>query len=277
MEFPGVLFTYDQESRLTAFESEPHPNTLVFIGGLGDGYNAVPFLAPLQKQLANIGWSLTQVQLTSSNNGYGASSLAQDVQELDNLVRYLVNKRQKSRIIFMGHSTGSQDCLLYSRRGEMRKMVSGYILQAPVSDREGMEGEIPSLERYIEMARTLCAERKDDAWMPYELGIPITASRFFSLYAVGGDDDMFSSDLSDDFLKNLYKDVNSPMLLLGSECDEFYKSTRISQRDLLNRFASFSPLVTSDIVPGADHSATQLDCQLYICQTVISFINQTDI
>ncbi|KAL0076996.1 hypothetical protein J3Q64DRAFT_1770094 [Phycomyces blakesleeanus] len=274
MEFEGVLYTYNQETRLTAFESKPlSSRVLVFIGGLGDGYNAVPFLRPLQKELANIGWSLVQVQLSSSNNGYGTSSLAQDVEELDELVKYL-KTREKSEIVFMGHSTGSQDCLLHSRRGEMRDSVSGYLLQAPVSDREGMQGEMPKLEEYIELATKLCAERKGEAWMPHEIGVPMTASRFFSLFAVGGDDDMFSSDLSDEFLSNLYKDVDRPMLLLGSECDEFYKPTRISQRDLLKRFASFSPLVSSDIVSGADHSVTQLDSQPYLCQTVLSFIKE---
>jgi hypothetical protein len=108
MEIPGTLFTYDEETRLTAFETGPQESgkTVVFIGGLGDLYNAVPFLLPLQTTLSEMGFSLIQVQLSSSVLGYGTSSLKQDAFELDLLVDYLLEKRKKKTIVFLGHSTG---------------------------------------------------------------------------------------------------------------------------------------------------------------------------
>jgi hypothetical protein len=108
MEIPGTLFTYDEETRLTAFETGPQESgkTVVFIGGLGDLYNAVPFLFPLQTTLSEMGFSLIQVQLSSSVLGYGTSSLKQDAFELDLLVDHLLEKRKKKTIVFLGHSTG---------------------------------------------------------------------------------------------------------------------------------------------------------------------------
>ena len=108
MQLTGTLYTYNEENRLTAFESGDvkSPNSVVFIGGLSDGYNAVPFLEPLTAALAKIGWSLIQVQLSSSYTGFGISSLQKDSTELDYLVEYLKNKRQKQKIMFLGHSTG---------------------------------------------------------------------------------------------------------------------------------------------------------------------------
>lgn len=108
MEFSGDLFQYDTEERLNAFETSPSSEkTVVFIGGLGDGFNAVPFLTPLYKSISALGWSLTQVQLSSSVDGFGTSNLQTDCRQLDTLVEYLKSKRQKKRIVFIGHSTGT--------------------------------------------------------------------------------------------------------------------------------------------------------------------------
>lgn len=108
MEFSGDLFQYDTEERLNAFETSPSSEkTVVFIGGLGDGFNAVPFLEPLYKSIAALGWSLTQVQLSSSVDGFGTSNLQTDCRQLDTLVEYLKSKRQKKQIVFIGHSTGT--------------------------------------------------------------------------------------------------------------------------------------------------------------------------
>lgn len=108
MEFHGTLFTYYEPDRLTAFESGPADSgkTVVFVGGLCDGYNSVPFLAPLQRALEEEGWSLIQTQLSSSYSGYGIVNLQKDCDELDHLIEYLKTRRSKSKIVVMGHSTG---------------------------------------------------------------------------------------------------------------------------------------------------------------------------
>jgi triacylglycerol esterase/lipase EstA (alpha/beta hydrolase family) len=118
MELSGTLFSYSRS--LTAFESGPaeYTKTVVFVGGLGDAYNAVKYLVPLQKRLQDLGWTLTQVGLSSSGNGYGISSLIQDSSELDELVIYLKTRRNKEKVVFLGHSTGKR------RERQKRKRVN---------------------------------------------------------------------------------------------------------------------------------------------------------
>jgi pimeloyl-ACP methyl ester carboxylesterase len=108
MKFSGELFTYDQDLNLVAFESGPKGSkqVVVFIGGLGDGLNALPCLEPLAETLDSMGWSLVQVQLGSSFNGYGTTNLQTDTKQLDTLVDFLKTQREKTRIVFLGHSTG---------------------------------------------------------------------------------------------------------------------------------------------------------------------------
>lgn len=125
MEFTGDLFQYDEEERLNAFETEPKSDKVViFIGGLGDGFNAVPFLPPLSKAVSALGWSLVQVQLSSSVDGFGTSNLQTDCKQLDTLVDYLKSKRQKKKFVFIGHSTGTYKYAFF----EYIKRVFKYIV-----------------------------------------------------------------------------------------------------------------------------------------------------
>lgn len=73
-----------------------------------------------------------------------------------------------------------------------------------------------------------------------ELGAPISAYRTHALLAKEGDDDYFSTDLSDATLRNTFartpKDVKV-MFLLGSEDPFVHEST--DKRALLSRWARF--------------------------------------
>ena len=88
-------------------------------------------------------------------SGYGTSSLRQDVDELDELLDHLVSEARpphppsdvdgakiqpRDDIVLIGHSTGCQDSVFYMKHGrpDLRRRVKGVVLQAPVSDREGM-------------------------------------------------------------------------------------------------------------------------------------------
>lgn len=210
MEFTGELFTYhlDDSSAiwksLVAFESGPRDSgkTVVFIGGLGDGFNNVPFLFPLYQTLASIGWSLTQVQLSSTFNGYGTTNLRTDAKELDQLIGVLKQRGKKS-IVLLGHSTGkytsqnskkqclylvlgSQDCYTHNKYGERNQDVLGYILQAPVSDREHFSKNLPNFQQSLELATSMKKEGKGDELLPRAtFWAPITADRFYSLSSKG--------------------------------------------------------------------------------------------
>ncbi|KAG0173951.1 hypothetical protein DFQ30_006430 [Apophysomyces sp. BC1015] len=269
MEFPGILYTYDESSRRTAFESGPlhSPKTVVFIGGLGDGYNAVTFLKPLQIALANEEWSLIQVNLSSSYYGYGIVDLQTDCNELDKLVHYLKEVRKKETIVFLGHSTGSQDCYWHNKNGQTSESVAGYILQAPVSDREYFEKTLPNFEQLLAEA----VELRRHFLSGFD-EVPITADRFYSLAAYRGDDDVFSTDLSMSELEELYCDLKRPMLLVESSDDEFYAG-KISKTEMLERLRSACPAIKlTEIVSGADHCITDTNAQKDFVDLVLKFV-----
>ncbi|KAI9496326.1 hypothetical protein BDB00DRAFT_142925 [Zychaea mexicana] len=275
MKFEGVLFTYYEPKSLTAFESGPldSPNTCIFVAGLTEGYNAVPFLPPLQSKLADIGWSLVQVQLTSSYNGFGTTNLQNDSDELDHLIKYLKNERNKSKILYLGHSTGSQDGYWHNKYGKMSESVMGYILQAPVSDRQVMEVE-PEHAKYLEQAKKLREANLGQELMPRAAcgDIPITADRFYSLGGAGGDDDVFSTDLTDETIKRLYEGVNRPTAMVHVKDDECYVGKE-DQLELMKRFQSFCPAIRRTIVlEEGGHNVNAKVGQEQLCDFVVEFI-----
>ncbi|CAO3660064.1 hypothetical protein G6F70_007128 [Rhizopus microsporus] len=280
MEFTGELFTYhlDDSSAiwksLVAFESGPRDSgkTVVFIGGLGDGFNNVPFLFPLYQTLASIGWSLTQVQLSSTFNGYGTTNLRTDAKELDQLIGVLKQRGKKS-IVLLGHSTGSQDCYTHNKYGERNQDVLGYILQAPVSDREHFSKNLPNFQQSLELATSMKKEGKGDELLPRAtFWAPITADRFYSLSSKGGDDDVFSTDLTDEEILRLYDNVTRPICWVYSEKDEFYASS-LNQNDVMKRFQKLCPAIKMTAsIPNGSHAIIDPAAQIEFCKVVKDFI-----
>ncbi|KAI8992368.1 hypothetical protein BDB01DRAFT_738314 [Pilobolus umbonatus] len=275
MEFKGTLFTYNDEHHLSAFQSSlgTSTKTVVFIGGLGDGFNAVPYLKPLENALAQLGWSLTQVQLSSSYNGYGTSNLQKDCHELDLLIHHLKLQRGIQSIVFLGHSTGSQDCYWHNKNGEYNKDINGYILQAPISDREHFTANDPNYLQVLTNAISLRQQGKGHQILPERLfGAPITADRYYSLVAENGDDDVFSTDLSDERIRTLYQEVNRPICWIYSEKDEYYESKE-DMSAVMERYQRLCPAIkVTECVPDADHSINNNQAQEYFISVVTNFI-----
>ncbi|WVZ62434.1 hypothetical protein U9M48_012188 [Paspalum notatum var. saurae] len=199
----GALFKYGPKSAQVAFRTGDFNHQVIFIGGLTDGLLATNYLEPLSLALEVEKWSLVQPLLSSSYTGYGISSLEQDALELDQLISYLINKENSEGVILLGHSTGCQDIVHYMRTNfACSKAVSGVILQAPVSDRE-YRSTLPETAEMIDLAAKLISEGRGMDLMPREANpdAPITAYRYHSLCSYMGDDDMFSSDLSEDQLR----------------------------------------------------------------------------
>ncbi|KAG0542156.1 hypothetical protein BDA96_02G078900 [Sorghum bicolor] len=199
----GALFKYGPKSAQVAFRTGDFNHQVIFIGGLTDGLLATDYLEPLSLALEVEKWSLVQPLLSSSYTGYGISSLEQDALELDQLISYLINKENSEGVILLGHSTGCQDIVHYMRTNfACSKAVSGVILQAPVSDRE-YRATLPETAEMIDLAAKMISEGRGMELMPREANpdAPITAYRYHSLCSYMGDDDMFSSDLSEDQLR----------------------------------------------------------------------------
>ncbi|KAJ5386384.1 hypothetical protein N7509_008925 [Penicillium cosmopolitanum] len=160
----GVLHEY--APRLVAFEftqpaSVNKPNSLIFVGGLTDGFCTVPYVSKLAEALEPTDWSVFSILLSSSYNGFGVGSLDKDVEEIGHCVRYIRDLKasrqpgapsKSAKIVVMGHSTGSQDVLHYIHAPNplpkpefdiglehiVRPELDGAIMQAPVSDREAV-------------------------------------------------------------------------------------------------------------------------------------------
>ncbi|KAK9466749.1 hypothetical protein V1512DRAFT_263326 [Lipomyces arxii] len=266
MATPGILHLYC--SRLVAFEFEQsaqHENVIFFIGGLGDGLLTVPYLSSLAAALDKIRYSTVQILISSSYIGWGTGTLSRDATEIDEAIAYF-RKLRKGKFVLMGHSTGCQDTMYYLTRHHSLNKLDGAILQAPVSDREAMQQMFPDrYEMLLNYALDQALQGKGDNVLPKEysdhfFGTPVSANRWLSLAQKNGDDDFFSSDLSDQDLKSTFGVVGIPLCVLISGCDEFMP-TDLDKKALFDRWLSFasSPLYgpPSGVVEEARHNVGQ--------------------
>ena len=284
MAHPGITHKYTP--KLIAFEHTPNPtthtlhppaNTLLWIGGLGDGLLTVPYPASLPPT-----WSLAEVLLSSSYRGWGTSSLARDATQLAACVAYFRTLRPHGRVVLMGHSTGCQDILEYvvGAGHEARGGVDGALLQGGVSDREAWDfllesdAEREACRRVFELAKDMVARGKEKEVVPREgnilqkeLGAPMSAYRTVSLLAKGGDDDYFSTDLDDAVLARTFGAIpaSTPVCFLLGSLDPFV-SPSTDREALVARWTAAVRQgggvvddVHGGIVEGAHHSLDEDD------------------
>jgi hypothetical protein len=245
-----------QTSRLTAFEHTPHSssiqpqNLLIFIGGLFDGLLTVPYPNNIASSLPST-WSLAQPILTSSYLGWGTSSLQRDVKELSKCVSYFRGIKS-GKVVLMGHSTGCQDVIEYlvGPGHETREPIDGGILQAPASDRESISLAIdPKVyEESCKVAQEMIDAGDGDEIMPKKITkgffspAKVSAKRWLSLASPNhdGDDDYFSSDLSDEQLMKSFGSLpaRSPLCILFSGSDEYMPKT-LDMAALIQKWAGF--------------------------------------
>ncbi|XP_054807347.1 UPF0613 protein PB24D3.06c-like isoform X2 [Prosopis cineraria] len=202
-QFRGVLFKYGPNAIQVAFRTGDHKRQVIFIGGLTNGFLATSYLEPLAVALDRENWSVIQFLMSSSYSGYGTSGLQQDAKELDLLINYLIDVEDSEGVILLGHSTCCQDAIYYmSTNAACSRAVHAAIFQAPVSDKE-YQAALPHAASMTELAAKMISEGRSSELMPRDAdpNSPITAHRYNSLCSYNGDDDMFSSDLSDEQLK----------------------------------------------------------------------------
>ena len=235
---------------------------LVFVGGLTDGLLATGYVEALGRGLAQLEppWGLVQPLLSSAYSGFGTSSLAKDVEELAVLTRFLRDERGARTIALAGHSTGCQDAVTYVRdRGHHGGVpLAAAVLQAPVSDRE-YAATLSETPRDLAAAQALVEAGRGDECLPPRavFGVPVSAERYVSLYAEGGADDMFSSDLSDAQLSALLGHMSgTPALLLFSGKDEYVPKS-VDVGTLAPRIArAMGPFAQVAVVPEGDHAVS---------------------
>lgn len=259
---------------------------LFFIGGLTDNIFTPPHTSAIAARLS-LCWGLVEVQLTSSGRGFGTSSLRQDAREIGECVEYF-RSLGVDKVALMGHSTGCQDVMQYlvgsanksnpgaadaDEESHSRPAIQGAILQAPVSDREGMEvtGYDPDILWHAEeLAVELVKAGKGENVLPFELTrdvldtTPTSAYRFLSLSQKGGDDDFFSSDLDDNMFAQTFGKISkgTKLCVLYSGRDE-YCQEKLDKERLIGKWKAHVEEGTagkegwsdrSGVVEGASHS-----------------------
>lgn len=216
----------------------------ILLGGLSDGLLPVPYTQILADACLESQWSLVQPIISSSYTGFGHGSLERDCNELEELMRYLIDYRNAEEFCLIGHSTGCQDAVYFLKNAEKelceKLRVVG--LQAPVSDRESASMH-DGYEENLKVAQALIYAGKAQEMMPRSaFWAPITAQRFVDLNAKGGEDDFFSSDYTDDDLAARLGHVGSDrkslrVLVAFSGADE-YVPLHVDKRNLLKRLVS---------------------------------------
>lgn len=311
-----------QTSNLVSFEytrgAIRKPHTLIFVGGLGDGLGTVEYLGDIVRALDPTEWTVFSLILSSSYGGWGMGRLGQDIDEIAHTVNYVREYKTPlygtGKVVVMGHSTGSQDVMHYincpnprpmhpvfdsSRSSVLRPQIDGAIMQAPVSDREGIlwvvkcgtarDSPKTMRELYnkaVEDARKNTYEDNGsvDTVVPlsvtgrigYPSSAPVSSRRFLSLVSPDSpekpeEDDLFSSDLSDERLKETFGQVGARGLLKQQLCVLYSGRDQsvppwVDKEALLKRWQKaldvdgtrfWSP--RSMVIPNASHALSDSD------------------
>ncbi|KAK1834242.1 DUF1749-domain-containing protein [Podospora conica] len=266
-------------------------NALIFLGGLTSGPHTtdLDLLSHTLEQHSELGCSLWELRTRSAYTGFGHSSLANDAEDIGDLVRYIRASPHTTagKIVLMGASTGSQACLQYAKTTARPDGVDvdAYILTSPVSDRE-FAALIMAPETLVEslrLARKMIANGNEQdimprALMPFVLAdVPVSAYRWHSLASEGGDDDFFSSDLSDAQLATTFGQVDKPLLILAAGEDEMVPPT-VDRQALMRRWiAACRPGVCSRLsgfIPGAGHEVEDIHARQWLAARVALFLGE---
>jgi pimeloyl-ACP methyl ester carboxylesterase len=280
----SCAYEYHHSSPPSSSSSSSPKNAVIFVGGLGDGPHTVPFVRTVADRLGQDGtWSVFESRLTSSFGGYAFSSLAQDVDDISALVEYL-RRIGKNKIVLLGHSTGSQDCVEYANYAKHNnEPVDGFVLQGPVSDREGLWtlDPAPTVEAVYEALATaekMIVDGHADDPMPMDkirtiYTEPISAYRFHSLLAKGGDDDFFSTDLDPEATKAVWSRFDKPVLIMYSAEDRFVPA-HVDKAAVVEGWKALNPLISplSGLIPKGGHDVVQREAQVWLADRVASFL-----
>jgi len=273
----GNLFIYDTKYKLVAFESGLllSSRCLILLGGLTDGLLSLPYVERLSSKLELLSkpYSLIQPLLRSSNLQYGWHTINNDIEDLKTLINYLINNRNNlESIILMGHSTGCQDIIHYLRQDKIYPKILQVILQGPVSDRQYLS-ELSSTKDQLNYCYK--NNKNINEWLPrYLHDPPLTIERCLSLNEINSIEDLFSSDLTDEQLKNIYKNINIPITWIWSKQDEYVPNHIKDQVEnfVKNKLANKTNS-TFILLENADHAITNEQEQIFMIEKIIEILS----
>ena len=164
-------------------------------------------------------------------------------------------------VVIVGHSTGCQDAVRYCQRQRGSAAAApllGAVLQAPVSDQDWLATQPGTAER-IAAARQMAEDGRGEevAFRAHDIdGAAMTARRWLSLAAPGGDDDMFSTHLSEARLAEIFAPMRGlPTLVLLSGEEEYIPGGLDDRAAVGGRLAqAIGPTARLQVVEGASHA-----------------------
>ena len=260
------IFTYGSHG-LCGIEcnSSTSDITVVFIPGLTEGFLQPSYVPDLSAFLGGYGVRFFQPMLRSSYGGWGSASLESDAADLGEFIEHIRQVRSVAKIVLIGHSTGCQG-IIHCLKCFQIDNIHSIILQGAVSDRQAWdvacEGN-PVMTQLRQVMHGKALETDPLNFLPREAGSLVregdvlTAERFLSLNGTATLDDMFSSDLSDDYQKKLFLHIKEPVLIVQSLQDEFIPK-HIDPAKLALKISRNFPRGACVCIPG-DHGLKDAD------------------
>lgn len=190
MKLDGSIFIYDQEKYLISYFNNIYSEcSVILIGGLMHNILSLPYTTQLDTFCKENMMALYIPQFRSHPN-YGIYTIEDDLEDLTTLINHI-----KGKIVLIGNSTGCQVIMKYIYKNPS---VDHCFLQGPVSDVEYERSINSKLDANLEEARRSSGVLS----FTHESNF-ITAKRYLSLLEPYGNEDLFSSYLSDDFYRQM--------------------------------------------------------------------------
>ena len=273
----GNLFVYDPKHHLVAFESGPVSSSrcLILIGGLTEGLLSLPYVEKLSSKLESLPnpYSLIQPLLRSSNLQFGWHSIDTDIEDFKALLDYLTkNRTNLESIILMGHSTGCNDIIHYLRNEKPHPKIVRAILQAPVSDRQHLCRN-PVIKDQLDYCRKNIETKNE--WLPRTLyDLPVTIERWLSLVEIDSKEDLFSSDLTGEQLKDIYENIQIPVLWIWSGKDQYVPvDLKEEVENFVRKKLANKPGSAFILLKNADHEVHDEEEQVYMVEQITQTIS----
>jgi pimeloyl-ACP methyl ester carboxylesterase len=239
----GSIFQINNQ--LSYFIKGKSNKLLFLIGGLGDLLFSVKYFEYLWNKLEE--YKICIPIMRSSGNSFGNTTIWDDVEDIKEILKHIINNNEIKDIFLIGHSTGCQDILcLFKKEINKEFPIRKCILQGPVSDRDfvindiNLKNEIKRIENksnilFKDWNNSELKNSIEVSQYLYDNKYPLLIRRFASLYSKLGDEDWFSFDIESNKLKELYSIINIPFLFVFSLNDQYVNYTNKEYKELIQR------------------------------------------
>jgi pimeloyl-ACP methyl ester carboxylesterase len=256
----GSIFQINNQ--LSYFIKGKSNKLLFLIGGLGDLLFSVKYFEYLWNKSEE--YKICIPIMRSSGNSFGNTTIWDDVEDIKEILKHIINNNEIKDIFLIGHSTGCQDILcLFKKEINKEFPIRKCILQGPVSDRDfvindiNLKNEIKRIENksnilFKDWNNSELKNSIEVSQYLYDNKYPLLIRRFVSLYSKLGDEDWFSFDIESNKLKELYSIIKIPFLFVFSLNDQYVNYTNKEYKELIQRIEKANSYIKVSILKD-DH------------------------